>query len=115
MSKGSVKFVVGSASGIRDGSVVMPISVESFDTQPLIVFQKLLEGNPDFNPDPEYYTGKITSPRTGVYAFAFEVLIAVSDGKQERDMTVFDRLIKSLADGLRANGITSNSLDVAIA
>ena len=115
MSKGSVKFVVGSSKGIRDGSVVMPISAESSDTDSLVVFQKLLERNPDFNSDPELYGGKITSPRNGVYALGFDVLIATSEGKQERDMTVFDRLIKALADGLRANGIHSNSFDVALA
>lgn len=115
MTYGAVRIVVGSGKGVRAGSVVMPISVESHDTNSLIVFQKLLERNPDFTSDPELYGGKITSPRSGVYAVSFDVLISVSEGKQERDMTVFDRLIKTLADGLRANGITSRTVDPVIA
>ena len=35
----------------------------------------------------------------------FTVPIATSDGKQDRDLTVFDRLIGSLVSGLMANQI----------
>ena len=110
MPKGSIKISTGKPKGIRNHHVVTPVSAESSDTNSLIVFQRLLERNPDFNSDPELYRGKIEAVREGVYALPFDVLISTGEGKQDRDFVVFDRLIKSLIDGLKANEISCYSL-----
>ena len=109
---GSIKIVCGKPEGIKDSSVIMPISAESTDTNSLIVFQKILERNPDFNPDPTLYKGKIVSPRDGVYAFPFPVLISTGEGKQERDLEVFERMVGTLITGLKAEGIHSYQVSV---
>lgn len=106
MQYGTIKIEVGSpVPSTQVGSVNLPVSAISSDTNALVVFQKLLERNPDFNSDPSLYRGKIGSPAPGTYDLKFTVPIATSDGKQDRDLTVFDRLIGSLVSGLMANQI----------
>ncbi|MCA9817492.1 MAG: hypothetical protein R3C24_06630 [Cyanobacteriota/Melainabacteria group bacterium] len=106
MQYGTIKIEVGSpVPSPQVGSVNLPVSAISSDTNALVVFQKLLERNPDFNSDPSLYRGKIGSHAPGTYDLKFTVPIATSDGKQDRDLTVFDRLIGSLVSGLMANQI----------
>lgn len=106
MNYGAVKIEIGRLTPCAStGDVKLPVSARSSDTNALILFQKLLERNPDFNSSPELYGGKITSPESGVYEVAFTFLVSSGEGKQDRDLGVFDRLVGALVSGLMANGV----------
>ena len=106
MNYGAVKIEIGRLSPCaKTGDVKMPVSAKSSDTNALILFQRLLERNPDFNSNPDLYDGKITSPQKDVYELAFTVVVSSGAGKQDRDLTVFDRMVGALVSGLMANGV----------